>query len=186
MKKIILILIGLFVFGISFSQTQRPVYSPFTLQQFGNGTTITRFNGAAYPVVGIMPAIWQDTATMNASALNIKNIPLFQASTADGKNWFRSLDLSKWVEFLNSGSSGIGTVTSVSQGYGIINTPNPITTTGTVKFDSATVFPQVRATMSLQKVTDVDSVTSHRIGINISRVDRETAYKNGWNWGNTN
>jgi len=43
--------------------------------------------------------------------------------------------------------AGTGSVTSISQGYGIINTPNPITTTGSVKLDSATVFPQIRATI---------------------------------------
>ena len=32
-----------------------------------------------------------------------------------------------------------GTVTSISQGYGIANTPDPITTTGTIKVDTATL-----------------------------------------------
>lgn len=40
-----------------------------------------------------------------------------------------------------------GTVTSISQGYGIAETPNPITTTGTIKLDTLTVFPAVRATI---------------------------------------
>src|SRR5690348_7103815 len=34
------------------------------------------------------------------------------------------------------GGGGSGTVTSISQGYGITNTPNPITTIGTVKSDT--------------------------------------------------
>lgn len=34
---------------------------------------------------------------------------------------------------------GTGTVTSISQGYGIINTPNPIVATGTVTVDTATL-----------------------------------------------
>lgn len=34
---------------------------------------------------------------------------------------------------------GSGSVTSISQGYGITNSPNPITTTGTIRVDSATL-----------------------------------------------
>ena len=36
-------------------------------------------------------------------------------------------------------AGGTGTVTSISQGYGITNSPNPITTTGTIKIDTATL-----------------------------------------------
>lgn len=39
----------------------------------------------------------------------------------------------------NASAPGTGTVTSISQGYGITNTPNPIITTGTVAADSATL-----------------------------------------------
>ena len=38
-----------------------------------------------------------------------------------------------------SGGSGSGTVTSISQGYGITNTPNPITTTGTIRVDTTNI-----------------------------------------------
>lgn len=37
------------------------------------------------------------------------------------------------------GGGGTGSVTSISQGYGITNTPNPITSTGTIKVDTATL-----------------------------------------------
>lgn len=40
---------------------------------------------------------------------------------------------------INSSAPGTGTVTSISQGYGIVNTPNPIVSTGTVAADSATL-----------------------------------------------
>jgi hypothetical protein len=36
-------------------------------------------------------------------------------------------------------SGGSGTVTSISQGYGIANSPNPITSTGTITIDTATL-----------------------------------------------
>ena len=36
-------------------------------------------------------------------------------------------------------SGGTGTVTSISQGYGITNSPDPITTTGTIEIDTATL-----------------------------------------------
>ena len=38
----------------------------------------------------------------------------------------------------SGGGGGSGTVTSISQGYGITNSPNPIVTTGTVKVDTTT------------------------------------------------
>lgn len=50
------------------------------------------------------------------------------------------------------GGGGSGTVTSISQGYGIVNTPNPITTTGTIKVDSAALhltFMEFSDTVSL-------------------------------------
>jgi len=37
-----------------------------------------------------------------------------------------------------SGGGGTGTVTSISQGYGITNSPNPIVATGTIKVDTST------------------------------------------------
>lgn len=53
----------------------------------------------------------------------------------------------QWGLVAGSGGGGGGGVSSITQAYGIINTPNPITSTGTIKFDSATVFPQLRATI---------------------------------------
>ncbi len=55
------------------------------------------------------------------------------ASTGQVMKWSGSA----WVPANDSvGVSGGGTVTSVSQGAGVVCTPNPITTTGTVRFDS--------------------------------------------------
>ena len=38
---------------------------------------------------------------------------------------------------VSGGGGGSGSVTSISQGLGVVNTPNPITTTGTVKVDTS-------------------------------------------------
>ncbi|MEO0086008.1 MAG: hypothetical protein ABIK37_05195 [candidate division WOR-3 bacterium] len=38
---------------------------------------------------------------------------------------------------VGTGGSGEGTVTAIAAGVGVVNTPNPITTTGTVRFDTA-------------------------------------------------
>ena len=46
---------------------------------------------------------------------------------------------SAWVYQYKNAAASTGTVTSISQGYGIANTPDPITTTGTIKVDTATL-----------------------------------------------
>lgn len=43
----------------------------------------------------------------------------------------------RWKQ-VGSGSSA-GSVTSISQGFGIVNTPNPITSTGTIKVDTSVI-----------------------------------------------
>lgn len=39
----------------------------------------------------------------------------------------------------SGGGGGTGTVTSISQGYGILNTPNPITTNGAIRVDTSVI-----------------------------------------------
>jgi hypothetical protein len=55
---------------------------------------------------------------------------------------------SQWLK-IGSTSGGGGTLTSIQHGYGVINTPNPITVSGIVKADSARMFPDVIATIAL-------------------------------------
>lgn len=52
------------------------------------------------------------------------------------------------------GGGGAGSVTSISQGYGIVNTPNPITSTGTIRADTSGVNGLVTRTEFLDS-TDV-------------------------------
>jgi hypothetical protein len=54
---------------------------------------------------------------------------------------------SAWVEF-TGGGGGTGTVTSISQGTGIILTPNPITTTGSVAADPEYIRDIIQAIMT--------------------------------------
>jgi hypothetical protein len=54
---------------------------------------------------------------------------------------------------INSTAGGSGTVTSISQGYGIVATPNPITSTGTIVVDSAA--------LSLKYLRIADSTTAY-------------------------
>lgn len=53
--------------------------------------------------------------------------------------------VSSWVKLSTAVGSGI---TSLSQGYGLINAPNPIISTGTQKVDTATIFTAFRATLT--------------------------------------
>jgi hypothetical protein len=79
--------------------------------------------------------------------------------TANWANDFRTLPTTGAVyNFvvgrIGGGTPGLGTVTSVGQAYGILTSPNPITGVGTVRLDSATVFPQIRATIPPSGITD--------------------------------
>jgi len=63
------------------------------------------------------------------------------------------------------GGGGSGTVTSISQDYGILTTPNPITIIGSVKLDSATVYGKAReivrdSLLKVVKYTDTASMLS--------------------------
>lgn len=67
--------------------------------------------------------------------------------------WIRGSSLgnntpNRWYEFAVTSSTG--TVTSISQGFGIVNTPNPITTTGTVTVDTLAISTKA----NVQKVKD--------------------------------
>ena len=82
----------------------------------------------------------------NSIGRGINTIPLYPADTIH--NCYLPLttptQLTDTIATLRDvraggGSGGSGTVTSISQGYGISNSPNPITTTGTISVDTATL-----------------------------------------------
>ncbi len=61
---------------------------------------------------------------------------------------------------LNSYGFGTGTVTSISSGYGITETPSPITTTGTIKVDTTTIIPWTDTLVGNLKV-----ITPYRLSL---------------------
>jgi hypothetical protein len=69
--------------------------------------------------------------------------------------------------------SGGGTVTSISQGYGILNTPNPITTTGSIKIDSATIYAYLRSSIS--------GFATKTTSLNINGVSQDISTNRVWN-----
>ena len=72
-----------------------------------------------------------DTTAANFSVVSkYSGIAIY--TTSDSSYWIRKLNPNKWNKFNTSAAS----LSSISQGYGILNTPNPITTTGTVASDT--------------------------------------------------
>lgn len=111
MKRILSLFLPVFFFLSAQGQTQRVINMP-GFQQLGTPSTQTRINGILYPQVGYAPAMYTDTATANANSY-LKNIPFAQISTSsDGKNWYRSLDATKWNEF-----GGSSTNSNIGSGY---------------------------------------------------------------------
>jgi hypothetical protein len=92
---------------------------------------------------------------------------------------------------LSATGGGTGTVTNVSRtnGYGIINTiTNPTTTPDiTSVLDSATVFPQIRATIpaggsqNINQVLGVDSLSGHNMILGDTS-KQSTAYRDSIRW----
>ena len=125
MKKIglfLILLISCFFANSQFVNTQT-IASPTTLYKskggIGGDSALLILNSYA------------DTTSANFSASSKYDASIIRVGN---KLYFRTLTPPKWNEFAVIGNTG--TVTSVSQGYGIVNTPNPITTTGVIKSDT--------------------------------------------------
>ena len=142
MQRIFLILFLLLTCFVSFCQTRSATsgFSPRSNQTFvvEDGNLSAR-NSLFTP---------RFTDTVEAATYILKDtlgnvIYLYSTQSL----WVRTIasgSTKKWSE-IGSGGGGSGTVTDVATGYGL--TGGPITTTGTIVFDSATVFPQLRATI---------------------------------------
>lgn len=99
MKQFLLSLLVLLSFS-GVGQIVRP--NPTSgFQQWGTATTMSRFNGVVYPVVGYIPALYSDTTSANGTY--IKNVPMAHIATNDGKNWVRNISADTWLEEINSG-----------------------------------------------------------------------------------
>jgi hypothetical protein len=81
---------------------------------------------------------------------------------------------------VSGGTGGSGTVTSISQGYGITNSTNPIINTGTISIDSATLsakYLRVADTTNMlnkyvRKAENIDTTSlSNRINLRVKYTD---------------
>ena len=78
--------------------------------------------------------------------------------------------------FIGSVSGG---VTSISQGYGLILSPNPIVSTGSAKIDSNTIYNYFRSFINLQSVTDGGNTSSDSIVVKNLEV-KGNSFQNGF------
>jgi len=128
MKKLLLLLSFLLAYCISFAQY------PITQNLGAPKTLVVSKGGLAADSTLILP-YFTDTLAANLSPY-VKNYPgnmIFL--TALDQIWVRNSTATKWLLLAVSGGAP-GTVTSISQGYGMTNTPNPLTTSGTIKVDT--------------------------------------------------
>lgn len=82
-----------------------------------------------------------DTIIVNGVAIFNNTLKLASPSTGTGSDSVIVYDAATGIlkKVAQSSISGGGTISSISQGYGITNTPNPIVATGTIAVDSATI-----------------------------------------------
>jgi hypothetical protein len=123
MNKVILFFVFLFV---CFSAISQPI-------SYRASDVITVSDGRLQAQYNLFIPRYTDTTAANLKK-GIDSCGAIIYTYEGNKIWKRSCNPKKWEELSSSGGSG--TVTSVSQGFGISNTPNPITTTGTVKVDT--------------------------------------------------
>ena len=97
----------------------------------GSPSTLINSKGGliADSALVISRIIFSDTASANFSVASKYSGSVIQVS--GGQVWYRTLNPNKWNLF--SSASGL----SISQGIGIVNTPNPISTVGVVALDTA-------------------------------------------------
>lgn len=94
----------------------------------------------------VKPSWWNNTKTFNGA---------FQIGL-DGKPYYYFNNA--WQFF--SGSGGGGTVTALNQGYGILNTPNPIVSTGSQRVDTSVISTKANVVaLTANKVNYTDTAT---------------------------
>jgi hypothetical protein len=127
MKKVSLLVLLVFSFFVTFSQTY-----PVT-QILGSPQTLVLSKGGLKADSSLILPSFNDTSDANRSTyLNKYPGSIIRAGN---QVWVRNATATQWLALAVSGT-GVGSVTSISQGYGMTNTPNPITTTGTIKVDT--------------------------------------------------
>lgn len=150
MKKILSILICLLVTVISYGQFVNSVGA-------GSSTTLNFWKGGISSdsaTIILSKHSFTDTTTANFSVISKYRGTVIQLT--DGSYWIRQLLPNKWNEI----STSSATLVSISQGYGIVNTPNPITTTGTVTVDTTAISTKANVTASLLGYVKTIGVTT--------------------------
>lgn len=123
------------------------ISSQICAQPFTTGYTFTTPQGAANNEwynkgsIGVYGGFnfitnYSDTTSLNA-ALYLKQTPGIVCQAADSL-WKRNATATRWINIMRGGSGGVGTVTNIATGYGLSG--GPITTTGTLLWDSASAY----------------------------------------------
>lgn len=131
MKRVLLLFLLVFSLSNTFSQTTYPI-----TQTIGAPQTLVVSKGGFRADSSLIMPSFLDTSAANRSPY-IKRYP-GNLIWASNQVWVRNSDTTKWLLLAVSGTSS-GTVTAISSGYGILNSPSIITSTGSVRVDTATL-----------------------------------------------
>lgn len=128
MKKTIFLLVLFFCSVVGYGQF-------VNTQTIGSGTTLFKSKGGlASDSAFILLNNYADTTAANFSVASKYAGSFIRVDTSI---YYRTLNPNKWNLFAKVGSTG--TIVSISQGYGILNSPNPITTVGTITTDTTVI-----------------------------------------------
>lgn len=135
--------------GLYISTTPNPITTTGTVN-VDTGTMFPAIRATVGSGTGTVTSISQGTGILNTPN-PITTTGTVQIDSSVVPKWDDTLSGNRKLvtaTYLAAQGYGTGSVTSISQGYGIVNTPNPITTTGTTKIDTATIFTQAFSTFA--------------------------------------
>ena len=126
MKKLLFLFLLTLSYCVSFAQY--PV-----IQNLGAPKTLVVSKGGLVADSSLILPVFSDTGAANLSPY-VKTYPGNMIRVGN-QVWVRNVNATGWLALATSGTA-VGTVQNISQGYGITNTPNPITVSGIVKVDT--------------------------------------------------
>ena len=138
------------------SRRSRPSLFITGLNDFDSIVNFNPIDIAFYKPVNI-------TSTINATTISTTGLDVY--TTNLGSTFTIRTKVDKGYVDSAITASPSGTVTSISQGYGITNTPNPITTIGTVTVDTTKIIPYTDTLKSngIATKTDVFNESFYRV-----------------------
>lgn len=117
---------------------------------------------------------------LETSALVDSNTFALTQEFQGGTSWSLAMKtpMNQIKTFIGASLTG---VTSLSQGYAMLFSSNPITTTGSIKLDTSIVYSYVRTKLglTLQQVTDNGNITTDSVIVKNLEVTG-SSYQNGW------